>query len=263
MAGVSELGRPRQTGDDCLPNRNAAPQSAESFAHPTIERADVMKTNETRVRDVTTDGRQGAAAGLPRVETPRVETPRVDAFDGDFREGLVACVPQLRAFARMLVGARDVADDLVQETVLKALAAEGRFRPGTNLRAWLMTILRNHWISEIRARRHLSDHEIRPEMSTMQAGQLASVELSEIRAAIARLTPDHREVLVMIAAAGLDHAEAAKICGCAIGTIKSRLNRARAALRAILDTPIQISGARSRVLRKALKLEWDSVRLAA
>ncbi|MGE0722833.1 MAG: sigma-70 family RNA polymerase sigma factor [Alphaproteobacteria bacterium] len=217
-----------------------------------------MKTDETRQRAEGID--RQSAAGIGRAPAA---APRVDAFDGDFRQGLVACVPQLRAFARMLVGARDVADDLVQETVAKALAAEGRFRPGTNLRAWLMTILRNHWISEIRARRHLSDQEVRPEMSTMKAGQLASVELSEIRAAIARLTPDHREVLVMIAGAGLDHAEAAKICGCAIGTIKSRLNRARAALRHQLDAPIPAAGPHARALREALGAEWEILRMAA
>ena len=177
-----------------------------------------------------------ATAALPR-DAPASALPlRTSAFDGDFRDGLVQCVPQLRAFARMLTGTRDVADDLVQETILKALAAEGRFRLGTNLRAWLMTILRNHWISELRARRHLVGPELRPESATIHPGQLASVELSEVRAAIARLSPNHREIIAMVGGAGVELADAATICGCAVGTIKSRLNRARAALRTHYDS---------------------------
>ncbi|WP_170221590.1 sigma-70 family RNA polymerase sigma factor [Allostella humosa] len=177
-----------------------------------------------RVATAATDGTQG---------------PSVTAFRGDFRKGLLLCLPQLRAFARVLTGARDRADDLVQDALTRALAAEHRFEQGTNIRAWLMTILRNQWISDLRsARRHRSE-ELTPDLATLPAAQLPTVALAELGRAMEKLSASHREVLMLVAASGLDHEEAAQICGCAVGTIKSRLNRARNHLHELLEGPAE------------------------
>jgi len=147
----------------------------------------------------------------------------------DPRERLLACLPRLRRYARALTGERCSADDLVQDTLVKALANVDRFEPGTNLRAWLFTILRNHYYSQLRkSKREIEDAEgrhaariaVRPE-------QDGSVDLEDFKVAFAQLAPDHREVLSLVGASGCSYEEAAQICGCAVGTIKSRVNRAR------------------------------------
>ncbi|MGE0716882.1 MAG: sigma-70 family RNA polymerase sigma factor [Alphaproteobacteria bacterium] len=161
----------------------------------------------------------------------------VTSWRGDFRQGLLLCLPQLRAFARVLTGTRDRADDLVQDALTRALAAEARFEAGTNLRAWLMTILRNQWISDLRSAQRRRREALTPDTAALPAAQLPSVELAELGAAMDRLSASHKEVLLLVAAAGLDHEEAAQVCGCAVGTIKSRLNRARTQLRVVLDGP--------------------------
>ncbi|BBK40809.1 RNA polymerase sigma factor [Allostella vacuolata] len=176
---------------------------------------------------------QAATTGTDRA----AQVPSVTAYRGDFRRGLLLCLPQLRAFARVLTGARDRADDLVQDALARALTAEQRFEQGTNIRAWLMTILRNQWISDMRsARRHRSE-ELTPDLATLPAAQLPTVALAELGRAMGKLSASHREVLMLVAASGLDHEEAAQICGCAVGTIKSRLNRARTHLHELLDGP--------------------------
>lgn len=161
----------------------------------------------------------------------------VTAYRGDFRQGILLCLPQMRAFARVLTGARDRADDLVQDAMARALAAEHRFEQGTNIRAWLMTILRNQWISELRTARRRRTEELTPDLASLPAAQLPSVALAELGRAMEKLSPSHREVLMLVAASGLDHEEAAQICGCAVGTIKSRLNRARNHLHELLEGP--------------------------
>ena len=170
------------------------------------------------------------------------EGPSVTYYRGDFRSGLLLCLPQLRGFARVLTGTRDRADDLVQDALTRALAAEQRFEQGTNIRAWLMTILRNQWISDLRASRRHRSEELTPELGTLPAAQLPTVALAELGRAMEKLSSSHREVLMLVAAAGLDHEEAAQICGCAVGTIKSRLNRARTHLHELLDDHEDVGG---------------------
>jgi len=154
-----------------------------------------------------------------------------------FQAGLVAHMPQLRAMARALTGSRDRADDLVQDTLARALAAEARFTPGTNQKAWLMTILRNQWISDLRAAKNRRTEELTADTASMPAAQLPNVELIEVGMAIQRMPATHQEVLTLVAAGGVDQEEAARLCGCAVGTIKSRLNRARTLLRVLLTEP--------------------------
>lgn len=159
------------------------------------------------------------------------------AIDPTIKEGLLAAVPRLRAFAVSLCGNVDRADDLVQETLVRALANIDSFRPGTNLPAWLFTILRNNFRSEYRKRRReVEDVDGRhTDELRSQPEQIGRVELSELRAALAQLPPDQREVLLLVGASGFSYEEAAEICGCAVGTIKSRLSRARTQLASIMQ----------------------------
>jgi RNA polymerase sigma-70 factor (ECF subfamily) len=125
----------------------------------------------------------------------------------------------------------------VQETLLKALANIDTFRPGTNLTAWLITILRNPFRTEYRKRRREVEDVDGRHTETMrtQPEQMGRIELNEFRAALTRLPPDQREALVLVGASGFSYEEAAQICGCAVGTHKSRLSRGRAHLAVILD----------------------------
>ncbi|MFN3930666.1 MAG: sigma-70 family RNA polymerase sigma factor [Brevundimonas sp.] len=167
-----------------------------------------------------------------------------DAPDGivdstDWREAVTARVPSLRAFAWSLSRNGADADDLVQETLTKAWIYRHRFQPGTNLRAWLFTILRNSWYSSVqKRRREVEDgdghHAAR---LTAEGNQEWSVELNALKLALEDLPPEHREAIVMVGAAGLSYEEAAEIAGCALGTIKSRVNRARNRLAEALDMP--------------------------
>jgi len=155
----------------------------------------------------------------------------------DLREALLAAVPSLRAFAISLSGQVDKADDLVQDTLLRALANLHRFERGTNLNAWLFTILRNLFHSEYRKRRREVED---PDGSyagrlKVQPEQGSHLDFEDFRTALAQLPSDQREALLLVGASGFSYEEAASICGCAVGTIKSRVNRARLRLAAILN----------------------------
>jgi len=154
----------------------------------------------------------------------------------DFRAQLVAYLPHLRAVARSLTGHRDRADDLVNDAVLKALSAERQFQPGTNLKAWLMTILRNHYINGLRRSRIEAEtvDDIPESALPTPPNQEHVVEMHEVATALQSMSLEHREILVLVSAAGLSYEEAATVCGCAVGTIKSRLNRARSELKRVL-----------------------------
>jgi RNA polymerase sigma-70 factor, ECF subfamily len=157
--------------------------------------------------------------------------------DPSVREALLAAVPNLRAFAISLCGSMDRADDLVQETLLRALANIHSFQHGTNMSAWLFTILRNLFRSEYRKRRREvedSDGSYAERMKS-QPEQSGRVELAEFREALAKLPPDQREALILVGASGFSYEEAAAICECAIGTIKSRVNRARTRLAELMS----------------------------
>ncbi len=145
------------------------------------------------------------------------------------RDELVTVIPHLRAFAISLTYDPDRADDLVQETLLKALRNLHRFEAGTNLHAWMLTILRNQFHTAYRKRRREVE-----DVDGFFAAQLmtppeqpGNVEFAELRVALPHLSPEHREVLLLFGAEGFSYHEAAKICGTKVGTIKSRVNRAR------------------------------------
>jgi len=158
-------------------------------------------------------------------------------LDTATRDAILATVPSLRAFAVSLCGNLDRADDLVQETLTRALANIDSFRPGTNMAAWLFTILRNQFRSEYRKRRREVEDADGTHAQSLQAPpeQFARVEFDELRQALAKLPEDQRESLVLVGASGFSYEEAANICGCAVGTIKSRVNRARTHLAQLMS----------------------------
>lgn len=150
---------------------------------------------------------------------------------------LLSVIPNLRAFAVSLCGNLDHADDLVQETLVKAWGSLDSFVEGTNLRAWLFTILRNIYYSEYRKRRREvpdPDGAFAANLA-MAPAQSGHMDLLDFRAALQQLPSDQREALILIGASGLSYEEAATICGCAIGTMKSRVNRARNRLAEMLS----------------------------
>jgi len=145
---------------------------------------------------------------------------------------MLAAVPSLRAFAISLTGNFDRADDLVQDTLVRSLANIDRFERGTNLNAWLFTILRNLFHSEYRKRRReVEDADGKYAAAlTVQPQQGAHLDFDDLQKALARLPHDQREALLLVGASGFSYEQAAEICGCAVGTIKSRVNRARTRL---------------------------------
>ena len=151
------------------------------------------------------------------------------ANQGSFKDDLVAEIPGLRAFATSLCGSVSVADDLVQEALLKAWSNASKFQPGTSLRAWLFTILRNSYYSQYRRRvREVQDSDGVYARGIAVAGdQESHLDLADFRKALGALPPEQREVLTLVGASGLTYEEAAAICGVEVGTIKSRLSRAR------------------------------------
>lgn len=175
---------------------------------------------------------------LEETEDGTAESPGLDLpVSPQTTADILSAIPNLRAFAVSLCGNVDRADDLVQETLVKAWGKLGSFVEGTNLRAWLFTILRNIYYSEYRKRRREvadADGAIAARLATAPA-QTSHMDLLDFRAALQQLPTDQREALILIGASGLSYEEAAGICGCAIGTMKSRVNRARNRLAELLS----------------------------
>jgi RNA polymerase sigma factor (sigma-70 family) len=169
------------------------------------------------------------------LDGPRPEP--VPLSDPDFKEQLAAVIPHLRAFGRSLSGSRDLADDLVQETLLKAWAARKRFQAGTNMRAWTFIILRNLFLSQMRRARFKGewDELTASKILAAPASQDRHIELGDMQRALMHLPQPQREALILVGAGGFAYEEAADICGCAVGTIKSRVARGRVALEALLS----------------------------
>lgn len=156
--------------------------------------------------------------------------------DRDFKRALAKVAPHLRAFARGLCGCRDRADDLAQEALLRAWAARDRYRAGTNFKAWTFTILRNHFYSEARRARFHGDYDegMAERILRAPASQESAVELSDVLRALSVVPDTYREALILVAIGSLSYEEIADICGIALGTVKSRICRARAMLSHVL-----------------------------
>jgi len=178
-----------------------------------------MPTSEARQRAAQTD------ADKARLRDER-----------EFKQRLCGVIPHLRAFGYSLCGRMDLTDDLVQETLLKAWAARARFKPETSLRAWTFVILRNSYISILRRNKFSAPYDagVAERSLAAPADQHGPIELEDVRRAMLQLNQDQREALILIGAGGFSYEEAAEICGCAVGTMKSRVSRARANLEALL-----------------------------
>jgi RNA polymerase sigma-70 factor (ECF subfamily) len=167
---------------------------------------------------------------------PNDTTPWEPLDENLFRQELTALIPHLRAFSRSLCGNATLADDVAQDAMLKAWKSREKFKPGSNLKAWTFTILRNQFYSiKRRSWRATSlDQQVAEQTIVAKADQEKVVELNELRRGLDSLKDDQREALILVGASGLSYDEAAEICGCAVGTIKSRVSRARKELEAIM-----------------------------
>lgn len=154
-----------------------------------------------------------------------------------FKRDLVGLIPHLRAFARTLCGDAAAADDLAQDAMLKAWDARSSFQMGTNMKAWTFMILRNQFYSEKRRswRQSQLDQDAAERTLVAADDPEAPVALDEMRMALGMLPSEQREALILVGAGGFAYEEAADICGCAVGTVKSRVSRARRALQGILE----------------------------
>lgn len=153
----------------------------------------------------------------------------------EFRQQLLETLPRMRGYAVMLTKHSAAADDLLQETAFRAIRAESQFMPGTNFKAWLYRILRNEYISTVRRKKKNTSIDDAPEhLLTQRGAQEETVLTREVLKAVAGLPLGQREVITMICADGMNYEEAASAIGCSVGTIKSRLWRARAAVQQIL-----------------------------
>src|SRR5215211_598675 len=178
------------------------------------------------------------------------------------RSGLLAAIPSLRAFAMALTNDVSRADDLVQETILRAWQSQDRFEPGSNLGAWLFTILRNLFYSHHRRmKREVADAEGSYAAQLRTApDQEPNVAVKEMWRALGELPPDQREALLLVGAEGMSYDEAARICGVAVGTIKSRVNRARRRLAELLEIEDVRELGADHVLLAALQAEGVKTR---
>jgi RNA polymerase sigma-70 factor (ECF subfamily) len=176
-----------------------------------------------------------ANANAPRSAPVNKVTER-KTLQPSVRDVMLAAVPGLRAFALSFSGSADRADDLVQETLVRAIANIDKFTPGTNMPAWLFTILRNRFRSEYRTRRReVEDPEGSYQASLKSpAEQFGRLEFNELLEALAKLPDVQREALLLVAASGFSYEDAAMICETAVGTIKSRVSRARQRLAELL-----------------------------
>ena len=185
------------------------------------------------------------------VDTRDIPKPRDDSRAGEappkrgispaeevtFKKELVAAIPHLRAFARSLCNDPTQADDLAQEALAKAWKARDSFEPGTSIKAWTFMILRNQFYSEKRRSWRTAPLDMEMAENTLLANDNPTVpmELLELRSALGKLPDDQREALILVGAGGMAYEEAAQVCQCAVGTIKSRVSRARRALETLLN----------------------------
>jgi RNA polymerase sigma-70 factor (ECF subfamily) len=176
---------------------------------------------------VTTTAQSGSA---------KPARPKADP-DAQFKADLLELIPFLRAFARSLCGNPDMADDLAQETLVKAWQSRSSFAPGTNLKAWLFTILRNQFYSDRRRawRQAPWDQDAAERIPGASEEQAWAAQLSDTARALTSLSDEQREALILVGAGGFSYEAAARICNCAVGTVKSRVARARKTLIAILE----------------------------
>ena len=172
----------------------------------------------------------------PRSQAEQIRSDKA-LPDDEFKALLAGVIPHLRAYGRSLSGNPDLADDLTQDTMVKAWASRARFERGTSIKAWTFVILRNTFLSQMRRNKFHGEYDETTVERTLStpASQEDSGEMADLQRALMELPQDQREALILVGAGGMSYEEAAQICDCALGTMKSRVSRARAALHAILD----------------------------
>ena len=159
------------------------------------------------------------------------------ADDEGFKRELVQLIPHLRAFARTLTGDPTAADDLAQDAMMKAWDARASYQMGTNMKAWTFMILRNQFYTAVRKSNRLVpwEPEAAERLLVQEPEQEARIHLEDVEGALSQLPHNQREMLLLVAGAGMTYEEAALHVDCKLGTVKSRINRGRAAMRAIID----------------------------
>ncbi len=167
----------------------------------------------------------------------KAERARAPIDEAAFKQQLLEVIPAARAFARGLCGRRDLADDLAQETLMKAWASRASYDDERNFKGWIFTILRNHYFSHRRKMSRVADWDpaVAEQKLVAHPGQQAAIEIADLHRAMKALPGEQREALLLVGAGGFSYEEAAAITGCAIGTVKSRVNRARAALKKTVE----------------------------
>lgn len=231
MTPPSERGSaPERTGPESRPDAHGAqgPRPTPSFAPGMADIGSLLK----RVFEVAAAEAvpPAFAAVLARLEASGATAGALG--DIEFKRQLSDLLPNLRGFGRSLTGSRDSADDLVQETMMKAWAARARYQAGTSMRAWTFVIMRNVFLSQMRRRRFSGEYnELQAErILVAPADQHHSIHLADLQRAMQTLPLAQREALILVGAGGFSYEEAAAISRVAVGTIKSRVARARAAL---------------------------------
>ncbi len=184
-------------------------------------------------------------------------SPATESSDAEeFRAQLLAVIPALRGFARGLCGSRELADDMAQDAMMRAWAAQKSFTPGTNFRAWIFMILRNQFYTTIRRNSRMVswDPEVAERVLIAQAAQHDGLNLQDVESALQKLPAEQREVLILIGANGLSYEEASEVMGCAIGTIKSRLARGRAALATLINGTEQYNAELDGIMPRSIEV---------
>ncbi len=180
---------------------------------------------------------------------------RFSAVEPSLRDQMLGLLPNLRAFALSLTNNPTWADDLVQDTVLRAWANMSHFEHGTNLSAWLFTILRNSFYTQHRKRRHEVEDPDGAYVGclSVQPEQEATLDLADLRQALVQLPPEQREAVILVGAEGRSYEDAANLCGVAVGTIKSRVNRPRTQLALLLQMKDRHDLGPDRLIQAALQ----------
>jgi len=178
------------------------------------------------------------------------------SIEASLRQEMLDAIPHLRAFAISLTGNITYADDLVQSALLRGLEYLDKYQPGTNMQAWLFTILRNQFYTERRkSRREVEDPDgLMAGNLAVMPGQGAHLDFTDMQAALARLSVEQREALLLVGAEGVSYEEAAQICGTNLGTIKSRVNRARTRLAELMEVTSEEDFGPDRLVRASLFL---------
>jgi len=174
-----------------------------------------------------------------RLASPETSAGDGGAADDEFKTQMIALIPQLRAFGRGLCGNRDMADDLAQDAMVRAWAARDSFTPGTNFKAWMFIILRNLFYTAVRKNSRMAawDPEAAERLLVAPATQHVGLDLADVETALGRLPVEQREMLLLVASGNMSYQEAAEVTDCPIGTVKSRIARARTSLQRLLNDP--------------------------